>query len=312
MLGTCDSPWENSMKLAFSNMICPAWDFEKLAEAARRYGFAGVDLGPPSGHPQLFKLLKTPADRDAVRQEFREAGLQFACVSASDVLYSRDGEAVGSVIARIGEHLKLARELDCPFVRVFPGPVSSSEGEGLCRERRESRLARICDVVRAIVPHAVEHRVTVLVENAGEFVDSASVWQIVEAAGSPMVKCCWNPSAARHAKERSTTAIPRLSSKLGLVRLRLGELIAAAASTSAAPAVDVEIPRLIQLLKGIAYQGYLVVDLPGGGGSADPETTLPAAAAYLQKLLEEKPLVLTAYKGDKYRPRQGHEFTVPH
>ena len=67
---------------------------------------------------------------------------------------------------------------------------------------------------------------------------------------------------------------------------------------------------MIQLLKGIAYQGDLVVDLPGSGAPIDPESALPAAAAYLQRLLDEKPVGLTAYKGDKYRPRQGHEFAA--
>ena len=67
---------------------------------------------------------------------------------------------------------------------------------------------------------------------------------------------------------------------------------------------------LVQLLKGIAYQGFLLFDWPrqANPSLAGAAEALPAAATYLQGLLKEQPVQLTAYKGDKFKPRQGREF----
>lgn len=74
----------------------------------------------------------------------------------------------------------------------------------------------------------------------------------------------------------------------------------------------IEIPRMVQLLKGIGYRGYLVFDWPKlwTPSLAEADKALPAASKYLQPFLDEKPVPLTAYKGDKYAPRQGYEHVT--
>ncbi len=58
------------------------------------------------------------------------------------------------------------------------------------------------------------------------------------------------------------------------------------------------------MLKGIRYQGYLCIDWPKlwTPSLADADKVLPAAAEYLRPLIDEKPVAMTAYKGDKYGP----------
>jgi sugar phosphate isomerase/epimerase len=151
--------------------------------------------------------------------------------------------------------------------------------------------------------------VTLLVENVGDFCDSYAMWYLVDAAASPAVRCCWNAFAGRSRNERPTTSIPRLGAKIGMVHVCDGKFHPSGALDSyAIPGQgDVEIPRLIQLLKGIGYRDYVVFDWPKlwVPSLADPDKAFATAAKNLQAAIGEKPIVMTAYKGDKNAPRQG-------
>jgi sugar phosphate isomerase/epimerase len=68
---------------------------------------------------------------------------------------------------------------------------------------------------------------------------------------------------------------------------------------------DLEVARQIEILKGMAFDGYVVFEWPRRWVDrlAAPETSLPAAAKFLRDLLNEKQPILTAYKGDKNAPK---------
>jgi sugar phosphate isomerase/epimerase len=313
------------MKLAISSLCCPDQDLAVIIDHARQHGFEGVDLSVSPAPASPARNHGWLANPQGVRQQMQAAGLEFACLSASAGLDERDPDSLTRSIAALGGNLALARTLGCPCVRVRASGTNGSQSGSLAGERREAKLARVSIAVRALVPQAVRQGVGILVENGGDFADSASVWHILEAAGSPLVRSSWNPWLARKVPERCTTAIPRLGSKIAMVRIVAGGLPEA---TDSAPGPvagegEVDVPRLIQLLKGINYRGYLVLDptslprpatpgavVPADAASPCSQERLAAIVAYLRKLLEEKPVVLTAYKGDKFRPRQGSEFTA--
>ena len=104
-----------------------------------------------------------------------------------------------------------------------------------------------------------------------------------------------------------TTSIPRLGARIGLVQLSDGKFGVNGSMEGYAPPGqgEIEIPRLIQLLKGIGFGGYLVVHWPKlwVPSLADADAVLPAAAQYIRPLIDETPIVLTAYKGDKNAPK---------
>jgi sugar phosphate isomerase/epimerase len=313
------------MKLAFSTTICPTWDLAAVIDGARRHRYAGVELLVSAEAAASPAGRGWSADPEGARRQLQAGEVELVCVATPAALDERDSESVECGLAGVGKSIELAAKMGCPFVRVYASKSHGLEGGTLCCERRETRLMRVSNAVRALVGDAVRHRVGVLIENRGEFADSASLWTIVEAAGSPLVGCCWSPSAGQQVLDQVTTAIPRLGSKLRLVRVCPFEPPGAGggAAGTVPSASDTETTRMVQLLKGINYQGYLVVDqmseserrCPGPRSAPssvphDADATLSATSGYLQKLLDEKPIVLSAYKGDKFRPRQGGEFTV--
>ena len=64
---------------------------------------------------------------------------------------------------------------------------------------------------------------------------------------------------------------------------------------------DVELQRMVDLLRGILYDGYLMFDWPWVTTSDLPalEQALPKVQATLREWIEAESPVLTAYKDDK-------------
>jgi sugar phosphate isomerase/epimerase len=302
------------MKLAFSSSVYSGLSLAEMICKAQQHGFQGIELAAGTGLAHLHAEPELSTKPESSLAQFQQARIELVGLGIAAAFDTgAPGEAARNRTDVI-EHIVLAARLGCPFVRVYAGGLADRSDGSPRLERRDVILARIGARLRELVAVALQHRVTLLVENSGQFCDSLSLWHLVEAAGSPLVKGCWNPLAARLAGERPTTAIPRLASKIALVRIcdaRVDPTYPHPRGVSLGEG-QVEIPRMIQLLKGIGYQGYLVVDRPpdDGAPSLEPDAFLSAAAAYLRKCLDENPVVLSAYKGDKFRPRQGCDFTT--
>lgn len=294
------------MKLAFSNAVCSDWNLSTLLAKAKEYGYEGLELyGLSNGSQSIPELYANPK---AVAQQFSESGVPLVCLTTTAMFSSADTHVVAQNIALVREHIELASVLGCPFVRVLPGELSKSRLIGY--ERRDLVLARIGQTLRELAPLAAERGVTIVIENAGEYADSSAMWYFVDAAESPVVRSYWNAVAARVCQERPSLSIPRLSSKLGLIRINDGRFNDRGRITehTLIGQGDAEVRHTIQLLKGLAYRGYLVVGGPNANNSVNTAEVLSAAVQFLREAIAEPPVVLTAYKGDKYKPRQGHEF----
>ncbi|MFQ5412687.1 MAG: sugar phosphate isomerase/epimerase family protein [Phycisphaerae bacterium] len=303
------------MKLAFSSVGCPGWDLATMVEKAREYGYEGIELRGLQGQMHLPLAPQLASNPAKVARLLRETGVELICLATSAAFHMPDPKQVADNRAQVRETVELAGALECPFVRVFGAELPRLKLKLLGYERRETVLARIAEALRELAAHAAGHGVTILIENSGDFTDSTAMWYLVDAANSPAVKCCWNPLNARSRNERPTVSIPRLGAKIGLVRVgdakftEHGEFEGHALPGEG----NLELPRLVQLLKGMGYGGYLCLDWPKlwDASLADPDRAFPAAAAYLRPLLDEQPIVLTAYKGDKFAPKFAESSTSP-
>lgn len=299
------------MKLAFSSVGCPGWDLVTMVEKAREFGYQGIELRCLAGQMYLPLAPELASNPAKIAQLMRDTGIEIVCLASASAFHMRDPKEVAKNTAEAREYIELAAKLGCPFVRVFGAEIPKASFFGY--ERRESVLGRIADSLRQLADHAATHRVTVLVENGGDFTDSVAMWYLVDAADSPAVRCCWNPFNARIRGERPTTSVPRLGARIGLVHVTDAKFDGLSFDGYTLPGQgDVEIHRMIQLLKGIGYRGHLVFDWPKlwNPALADPDKAFATAAKYLRGLLDEKPLVMSAYKGDKFAPRQAYDVAA--
>lgn len=295
------------MKLAFSSVGCPGWNLATMVEKAKEYGYQGIELRGLEGQMHLPLAPQLAANPKKIAHLMRETGVELACLSTSAAFHMPDAKEVAENKAQVREYIELAGKLECPYVRVFGSEIPRLKFWLLGYERRETVLARIAASLRELADYAAAHKVTVLIENSGDFTDSNAMWYLVDVANSPAIKCLWNPLNAALRRERPTTSIPRLGAKVGMIHVSDGKFSDDGSFEGyAVPGQGhVELQRMVQLLKGIGYRGYLCLDWPKlwNPSLAEADKVFPAAAQFLQKCLDEKPVALSAYKGDKYAPK---------
>ena len=114
--------------------------------------------------------------------------------------------------------------------------------------------------------------------------------------------------------ERPTNSMPRLGHKIGLVHLADADFDEQGILRDYKPLGQgqTEVARQIELLKGLIYDRYLVFEWPKMWVDSlpAPETVLPDVAKFLRQRLEEKHVILSAYKGDKHAPRLASRETA--
>jgi sugar phosphate isomerase/epimerase len=96
------------VKLAFSNLAAPAWSLERCCEAAREYGYDGLELRLYDGEP--IDVL-APPDLSAI-------DVPVCCLDTSI-------ELAGDFERELPAAIELARSIGAPVVRVFGGEVAS-------------------------------------------------------------------------------------------------------------------------------------------------------------------------------------------
>lgn len=300
------------MKLAFSSVACPNWNLATMVEKAKDYGYSGIELRGLEGQMHLPLAPQIASNPGKIADLMDDTGVRLICLSTSAAFHYQDAAQVAKNQAEVREYIELAGKLRCPYVRVFGSEVPRMKFSLLGYERRETTMHRIAGALRPLADYAARHKVTLLIENNGDFADSVSIWYLVDAVGSPGLRCCWNPFNALTRGERPTRSIPRLGARIGLIHLTDGKFADGGFDGFVLPGEgSLELHRLVQLLKGIAYKGYLCLDWPKlwEPALAEPDVALSKTAAVLQPMLDEEPVVLSAYKGDKFGPKFAEQPT---
>ena len=258
-----------------------------------------------SGLPLVPELTGQP---ERVRQMFQRSNVELVCLSIPATLSSHRGQVVARQKALVTDVIELGAKLGCPYVRMDVGKVQRWDN-------RRAAQSRIAEALISLVPVASRFGVTLLVENGGDFPSSQELWFLIDAAGHPAVQCCWNQCQAMTVGERPTKSIPCLGSKIGLVHLRDAEFDERGTLLEYKPLGEgnVEVAHQIELLKGIAYDGYLVFEWPNRQVESlpAPEDVLRKAAKTLREHIDEQQPILSAYKGDKRAPQMASRVTVP-
>jgi sugar phosphate isomerase/epimerase len=288
------------MRICLSDLCAPGLHLPALLERARDLGCEGVMV---SGHVGRFDAGPL-ALRPESRREIVGSGIALAALHTGISLVHRSPKAAKGAEQLVADAIVLAHGLGCRQVIVSAGRLS-----GL--RLKTAAMERIAATLRNLAAEAGRQGLALLFENAGDLAGSQDVWFLRDAVNSPALRLCLNPVECLRLGEPPSLVIPRLSSALSMVLVDDVDFDAAGQ-----PRDEVErggtrlsLGLLVELLKGVAFGGWVGVALPPGGdlaGSAPSDTTdrrLEALVALLKREIARKQVELSAYKGDKHAPR---------
>jgi sugar phosphate isomerase/epimerase len=289
------------IKIGFSTSVCPAWDIHRIAEHANEMGFYGVELGAVRDeiHLPAAPDLQADKDIDSVRKLFADNSVEIASIASIYALDAKELNIRRRSFSRTLENIELAEKFGCPIVRV---PLGAPVG----REPLEHCLARQVPHLIELARIAARHKVTLLACNTPGFPSSRSVWFVVDGVSQPGLRAAWNPVIGLSCGEQSTLALPRLGARIRQVQAGDAAFDQQDRFMGYRPIGDGAIgySRTIDLLKGLLFDGYVMLDWPQARaeGLPAPEVALPAALALMLERVKLVEPELTAYKKDKNAP----------
>lgn len=168
-------------RIAFSTISCPAYSFNQIADAARRYGYDGVELYALEGDRLTPDILARRLD-EAIRAL---AGIPIASINSWGKLSSPDPDERHRQEAQIGRTLELATELGCPLVKTFGGELPADRGRDEVFDYMAENLGRLALRADAL-------GVTVVVETHDGFCLGSDLAHLLERVNHPRIAALWD------------------------------------------------------------------------------------------------------------------------
>jgi len=278
------------MRLCVTHSVLSPTDPSAALSAARAWGFDGILLIGAHGH------LDLAAGGAWVRRAGREKdGAVLAGLHAGVSFQGGLGEGAEGERSRVLAAIRAASDLGAELV-----VLSAGRHRGL----RVRAMQENAEILSELAVEAAERHVRLAYENAGDLPGTVDLWHVCDAAGHPAVRACLNLGAAQRAGETVSLAAPRLAGMLSVVHLADARVdTGGGLSLGGVPFELLDVPRLIDVLKGLVFRGWLLVSPAAELDEASRAAAERAAAERLRAELAKPVVELSAYKGDKNAPR---------
>lgn len=237
--------------------LAKSWSLAKIIDAARAFGFAGIEFRAEAGHQHGVEIERTKAERREIRDRIEDAFLEVACVGTGSRFESPDPAERSAVIERTKQFIELASDLGCPRIRVFGNNIPKEVARDEC-------VKYVGESLRELGEFAEPYAVDVLLELHGQFRYWGFARTAVEIADHPNVALVYNCDQADIVGGSVAGTYDRVRSWIRHVHLH---------EFNGRRAPLYPYPELFALLRADGYEGYL---------SSEIEIQQPTPENYLE------------------------------
>jgi sugar phosphate isomerase/epimerase len=240
------------LKLAFSTLGCPYWELEKIAEAARSYGYAAVELRAIGGELDLLKRPEfQPETIETTRRWLAAQTLAVCCVDTSCRFDSADADVRRRQVQVAVRHGELAAALSAPLIRIFPDKIPTDS----TRSQTRDNIAQCLREVGERLPPGVR----VGLETHGDFASGYVAAEIMRLTDHPNVALIWDVANSTAAGDTIEDAAREVGPFLAHVHLRDAREVEAQEHwvPVLAGRGGVSFASAVSALRALAYDGYI-------------------------------------------------------
>ncbi len=269
------------MQLAFSTLACPGWTIEEAGEAARRWGYEGIQLRLIDG--EFLRPDLSASERTRVKRAL--AGLRIACIDTSARFSSGDAAERAANRDDATGFLRLASEMECPLVRVFAGqPFEVAQGEQL-----EAVVKRVSESLNMLAPMAERYGVDIGLETHDVSARGRTTTAILSAVPSRAVGAVWDVMHPFRCGETPDETLGFLEGRLMFVHVKDARPAAEKWEFTALGDGDVPVERALNVLGAAGWKGWVSVEWEKKWYPeiAEPDEVLPQYAERLRHYLSK-------------------------
>jgi len=265
------------VKRAFSTLGCPEWSLTRVIEAARAWGYDGVDFRGLEGETDLWKHPAFSTRKEETRRLLEEAGVEISCFSTS-IRLLHGPEKEERFIREAEAYASLASFFRVLRLRVFGGYLREAgtpdKEEGA--ERAASFLDRIAE--------RVGPGVRVLVETHDDWMRGKDIAMILSRCRAPNTGVVWDVHHPFRIKGETIEETWKAAGRwVEYVHLKDSREEDGGYRLCLPGEGSVPIEEAVALLRRNAYEGYLAFEWEKKWHPdiEEPETAFPAFTAYM-------------------------------
>jgi len=240
------------MKIAFSTLGCPDFDWPDIYTSAKDLGFDGIEMRGMGNdifdiHARPFQDEQIPATVATLRR----LRLEITCLSSGCALKYRERRERN--IAELRDYIDLARKLSTPFVRVLGDEHAEPDGEV------DDEV--VADVLRELAPYAEEAGVTLLVETNGVYAHTDRLAALIASVASDSVAALWDMHHPyRFAGESPEQTVQNLGAFIKYTHIKDSLMVDGKVEYRLMGEGDLPVDAIMRGLRSINYEGYVTLE----------------------------------------------------
>ncbi len=240
------------MKLAFSTLGCPDFDWSDMYSLAKDFGFAGIELRGLGD--SVFSVHAKPFQEKYLPQtiaDLKRLHLEIPCLSSGCCLNKPDEMA--ETVVEIKEYIDLAQKLSTPYIRLL------CEAKAAPMEQVDDQV--VLTHLQQVIPYAEEKGVTLLLETNGAYSDTARLAEVLAQTGSDAVAALWDVHhPVRFHQETPDQTLNNLGAFIKYIHIKDSVMENGQVQYRMMGEGDIPIPEIMRALRSINYEGYISLE----------------------------------------------------
>ena len=270
------------MKIAFSTLGCPDFDWKDIYSMAKDLGFDGIEIRGLG--EDIFAVEAPPFQEeqiDSTVAKLKKLHLEIPCLSSGCCLKDRSREAEN--IEEITRYLALAKKIGAKFIRILADLEPQPEGE--------VDDDYVCSVLQKLVPLAEQNGVTLLVESNGVYSDTKRLASLLNRLESDFAGALWDlHHPYRFAGEAPEQTVQNLGAYIKYVHIKDSVMTEHGPQYRMMGEGDLPVAAMMRALRSINYEGYISLEWVKRWAHelTDAGIVFPNFMNYMEQFLENR------------------------
>lgn len=267
------------MKLGFSTLGCPDWNWSEILNTAKDMGIDGIEIRGVEEEIDPLKIkIFDQQHLDTTLSQLKNAGIEIPLIASSVTLGTPDGDAQAKHAEKL---IDFAAANHIPFVRVLPSlepnptPIDFDHAQAL---------------YRSLCAYAKGTGVRVLIETCGVLAQSEAMLRFLEQADSDACGVLWDiHHPYRYFQEKPQDTCRLLGDFIQYVHVKDSALENDSLQYRMMGLGDVPIFDAVKALHQSGYSGYLTLEWVKRWRPdlRDPDVIFYHFQTYMETLLSE-------------------------
>jgi fatty-acyl-CoA synthase len=269
-----------TIRLAFSNLACPAWSITQTIDAATHSGYDGLELRLLDG-----EVIDPARDRLAVHRaidQCRAAGLEVCALDTSCRFNLPDSGQRADQIEEARRWITLAQETRVGVLRVFGG----ADQAGVDPEAANGWVA---SALAAVAPEAEAAGVAVALETHDGFASARRVRSVLQQVPSPAIGALWDSHHPYRMGEQPEEVLALLGARVRHVHVKDARHVPGGDTWDLVLLGEGEVPvqPMLAALVAAGYSGWISVEWEKKWHPdiEEPEIAVPQQSIWLHRTL---------------------------